>query len=76
MKDDIEKMILEFLAKLGEHCDSIQVMASWNEDGATQCFKLGSGNWYARQGMAQDFIKFDTAQTNAYEVGKAIKGNL
>lgn len=32
----------------------------------------GSGNWYARQGMAHDFIKCDAAQINAFELGKVM----
>ena len=57
---------------LGEHFDHVQVLVSWNEQGTTQRLFEGGGNWYARQGMAHEFIKCDDAQTNAFELNKIL----
>jgi hypothetical protein len=53
------------LRGLGEHFDHVQIMVSWNEQAS--CYRIfeGSGNWYARQGMAHEFIKKDDAQVAA-----------
>jgi hypothetical protein len=57
------------VARLGEHFDAVQIMVSCpNGDGGTLCLKRGSGNWYARQGMAQEFI----GSAQAKEIADAI----
>lgn len=62
---EIEKLLEDTAAKLGEHFDGVQILVSWNELGLTKnCFK-GSGNWFTRQGMAHQFITEDIAQDNA-----------
>lgn len=60
------------LRLLGEHFDHVQILATWNEEGTTQRHFTGSGNWYARQGMAHDFISWDKAQTAADEISKVL----
>ncbi len=71
---DAEAMTLIELmaAQLGEHFDAVQIMASRNEEGLTGCFKRGCGNWYARQGMAHEFINEDVAQENARKLSEVI----
>lgn len=71
-ESEMDRIIERFLEELGEHCDAVQVMASWNEEGRTYATVVGSGNWYARQGMARQFINTDQAQTNAREISEAI----
>ena len=46
-------------ARLSEHCDAIQISACRNDAGNTSCFHTGEGNWYARIGMAKEFIELD-----------------
>ncbi len=58
---------------LGEHFDAVQIMATWTEGGVTRALKIGRGSWYARQGMAHEFINEDIAQENAAQIVKAIK---
>jgi hypothetical protein len=53
---------------LGEHFDSVQILASWNEQAMTLIARHGCGNWYARQGMARDFITADQAQEIATQL--------
>lgn len=60
---DLEEMVRKHAAMLGEHFDAVQILCSRQLPGSegTAMVALGSGNWYARQGMAQKFIKRDTA---------------
>lgn len=57
---------------LGEHYDAVQVLVTWSDAGITKSRHLGSGNWYARQGMAHDFVKSDDSAELAKEIGKVI----
>ena len=47
-------------ARLSEHCDAVQISACRNDAGNTSCFHMGEGNWYARIGMAKEFLELDT----------------
>lgn len=58
------------IAELSEHFEHVQVMATWQEDLKTLQLKRGLGNWYARQGLAQEFINEDRAQENAAAVSR------
>jgi hypothetical protein len=69
---EAEKLLEETAAKLGEHFDAIQILGTWSEDGLTKCSKRGVGNWYARQGMAHEFINADLAQENAREIAEQL----
>ena len=60
-----EQIVQKALDILGEHFDAVLILVSWNHDGLTSCIPSGSGNWYARQGMAHEFINTDTAQEHA-----------
>jgi len=73
LTEEQKKLVEECNAKLGEHFDAVQILVSWNEEGRTNMYKLGSGNWYARQGMAHDFINTDVAQEYAHQLGQQIR---
>lgn len=60
-------------AELGEHYDAVQILVSWNEQGITSCGSYGTGNWYARQGMAHEFIQKDIAQENAAQLASKLE---
>lgn len=60
------------VAQLGEHFDALQILASWQEEGVTKCTPRGTGNWYARQGMAHEFINADIAQENARQLAETL----
>lgn len=72
-KDAAGKLLEDTAAKLGEHFDAVQIMATKNEEGHTLCVKRGSGNWYARQGMAHEFINEDIAQESARQIADQLK---
>lgn len=67
-RDETQAIVQKALDTLGEHFEAVQIMVSWNEQGTTRLFNLGSGNWYARMGMAHEFVKSDEAQTLASEI--------
>lgn len=53
-------IVRKHLESLGEHFDAVQIMATKTTDdgdGGTMNIILGSGNWFARYGMARMFIK-------------------
>lgn len=70
--EEAQIMCEEFAAKLGEHFEAVQIMASWNDNGHSKCVKRGCGNWYARQGMAHEFINEDVAQENAQQIASKL----
>lgn len=74
MKDEaLIEMIDEFIARVGEHVDAVQVMVTRGaEGGGTIDLMRGGGNWFARQGMAHTFINRDVAQDVGIEIGNVI----
>lgn len=64
---------MEIMRELSEHFDSLQLLGTFIDDeGNTGKVSMGSGNWYARIGVAREFIEQDAAATNAYELSKVI----
>lgn len=73
---EAERYIEGILNQLSEHFpDGVQILATRMapEGKGTERFFMGSGNWYARQGMAQAFIKADEARTVAEEIGDKLE---
>jgi hypothetical protein len=70
--EESERILNKASAELGEHYDAVQILVTWNEEGLTKSGALGCGNWYARQGMAHEFITKDVAQENARQISEAI----
>lgn len=62
------KIVDSAVAALGEHFDSVQILVSVVEGTKTRCIKRGSGNWYARQGMAQEFVSEELAEESASRI--------
>jgi hypothetical protein len=60
------------LHELGEHFEAVQILATWVEEGETQRAFRGTGNYYARLGMAHDFIQEDAAVESANQLAKKI----
>lgn len=66
-QEEAEIYIQKVATELGEHFDAVQILVSWNEESSTMMEASGAGNWYARQGMAREFLNKDQAQTIAHE---------
>lgn len=77
MTDDLRRQnaLAEGLRILGEHFDHVQIMVSWCEQGACYSDYYGAGNWYARQGLAHEFIQKDIAQENARQLAGVMPQN-
>lgn len=71
--DEAEKILEAAATRLGEHFDAVQILASWNENGTSSMCGSGCGNWYARQGMAYEFINSDIAQVAARQIAEKLK---
>ena len=69
---EAQKLLQETARQLGEHFDSVQIMGAWDEGGFSYCSKAGVGSWYARQGMAHEFINADIAHEQAYQISQRL----
>jgi hypothetical protein len=67
-----EAIVENAAAKLFEHFDSVQILVSKTGLEGTTSVKRGLGNWYARQGMAHEFISDDKARSQAEEIRMAL----
>jgi len=70
VKDKANKLLTQLTELIPDL--HIQILASWNEDGHTKAISFGNGNWYARQGLAHEFINKDIAQENAQQLSDLI----
>lgn len=74
-KSEAETLLADTAAKLGEHFDAVQIFATWCDHGCTIGTTRGTGNWYARQGLAHEFIQADIAQENAMQLAARLRSN-
>lgn len=68
-------MIDKHVDELREHFPHVQILVSWEDDTTKNTHDVfrGKGNWYARVGMAREFLTRDKEHTAAHELGKVIK---
>lgn len=78
MTDADAKALLDKTAKtLGEHFDAVVLMATWPaENGNTRVVKTGSGNYYTRMGMVQEFCREDNARDHAIALESEIRKHI
>lgn len=69
-EEDATKIVDKAVCELREFFPDVQVLVSWieEEDGCTRDLFRGKGNWYARVGMANEFLTRDEGQTTAKEI--------
>ena len=67
MSEDETTRILEaHVNQLAEHFDAVQILVSWPGEHGETCGRAhGTGNWYARVGLATQFVERDRARTRA-----------
>lgn len=69
-----QDMLLKLVQDLGEHFEAVQLLVSWqNDENKTSMISQGGGNYYARIGMAKNFVESDMAFENAEALAKQIK---
>lgn len=66
------KLLQSAVDKLGEHFDAVQILVSYNKEGDTAGGFRGTGNWYARIGLAREFLLQDEQRALAHEIAQAI----
>lgn len=71
-RDRLSKLAARFAEDLGEHFDAVQILACVCDDEGTSNISRGSGNWFARQGMAHEFIAQDMAETTGKGVAREL----
>lgn len=72
---EAEKHLDSIVARLAEHFDAVQILVSWGAEGGDTCgLSRGGGNWYARQGLAHEFIEQARARGNAHELSAVLDG--
>jgi hypothetical protein len=71
-EQELDALLVKHLQILAEHFEAIQIFASITENGETTCVKKGVGNWYARQGMAHEFIENGKAQEHANQISQVL----
>ena len=54
-----EAIVKQAVHLLGEHFPNVQVLVSYVEEGETDCIFFGSGDKFARVGLAREFILKD-----------------
>lgn len=69
---EAQQYLDSLVAHLHEFFEVVQIQASWCEEGFTHSVDSGAGNWYARQGMAHEFINKDVAQENARQISEVM----
>lgn len=73
IREDAAKLLDEHVAALGEHFEAVQILVSDSDgDGTRSCFR-GTGNYFARKGMADTFCKRDMAEESAHYIAEAMK---
>jgi hypothetical protein len=73
--EELNNLVLPHVHQLMEHFDAVQILATVVSERGTELVAIGSGNWYARRGMAEEFINRDRAVTEANEIAEAIQSS-
>ncbi len=71
----IEDLINQAVNVLREHCTSVHVMVSFQEEGQTRSIHRGCGDFYARMGLAHEFIESTNQKDTAVEIASALKND-
>jgi hypothetical protein len=63
---DLDALVSDFCRRAQLYgCDTVQVLMTIHNEAKQETYtkKEGRGNWYARQGLAHEFLKEDEART-------------
>lgn len=69
-EEEADRIVEKAVNELREFFPDVQVLVSWVDDDAHETREIfqGRGNWYARAGMANEFLNRDKGQTAAKEI--------
>ncbi len=68
----LQEMLHDVALKLGEYFDSVQIHASLVDEMGTHAFHDGKGDFFARRGLAHEFLSRGNAELQALEINKEI----
>lgn len=76
--EELSKIVENLVRALGEHFDAVQILASNNrDDGAGwECIKRGTGNYFARIGMAKELLDECMAEKNPFSRWRIMQAEL
>lgn len=70
--EELGEMVDKMALQLGEHFDAVQIMATLCDKDGTRSYYRGAGNWFARQGLAHEFITSEIAESTAKSIAKEL----
>ena len=68
--EQASKFVDKALLELGDQFEAVQILVSWPDQAGTKNIYAGCGNWFARRGMAEDFLTIEEAR----DMAKFMKG--
>lgn len=71
-RNKLGHLVAKVAIDLGEHFDAVQILTCICDDEGTSNISRGSGNWFARQGMAHEFIAQEVAETTGKGVAREL----
>jgi hypothetical protein len=73
-RNQLADIVDKHVKELQEFFPDVQILVSWLEEGTKNtidCFR-GGGNFYARTGMAREFLQRDASATQAADIRKEL----
>lgn len=67
------KMLDRHLAELGEHFDAVEILATDTDGEGTSTLIRGIGNYWARIGLAHEFINRQERDDSAVKIAEEIR---
>ena len=71
--EEAYKLLVTTINRLSDHFDSIQLNATRHNNGRTQSFSIGEGNWFARRGVVQEWLQQHEDYMAAREIRKELR---
>lgn len=68
--EQLSKIVEDAASALGEHFEAVQILVSNSDSEGTGGVSRGVGNFYARLGMAHEFIEKDSNEMLASMIKK------
>lgn len=72
LPEQLRSMVDKKASELMEHADSVQIFITWHDGGSevTKSYETGKGNFYARQGQIDEWLRIQHQFQRNYAVRK------
>jgi hypothetical protein len=74
-KNEADELVKRHVTELGEHFDAVVLLVTMKDGAETKAGYFGCGNWYARYGMAMEFVRDLDNRNLAVKVAEEMKGS-